>query len=155
MAREPRERWLILIGAIVVFIGAWYNLVQQPLQQDIARYQQRNDNDQQTLNWMRTASQQIQAQGGANVAASNGSLLSIADSSLRQLGLASALQRIQPDDQNNVKIWLDKAKFETLLRWFAQMENQGLVITVAGITPINSDANNGLVNARITLTRAS
>lgn len=156
LAREPRERWLIIIGAVVVVIGGWYNLVQQPLQQDIARYQQRNQNDQQTLDWMRGAAKQIQAQGGPSNSSLKGSLLSVADSSLRRLGLGSALQRIQPDDQSNVKIWLENANFETLLRWFAQMENQGLQITVAGITPGQGQSNNsGRVKARITLTKPS
>ncbi|MDD9893603.1 MAG: type II secretion system protein M [Gammaproteobacteria bacterium] len=157
LAREPRERWLLIVGAIVVVVGGWYNLIQQPMQSEVARYAERNQNDQATLEWMRGAALQIRAQGGPSTSASSqGSLLSLADGSLRRLGLGSALQRIQPDDQNNVKIWLDNANFDTLLRWFAQMENQGLQITVAGITPIpGQETANGNINARITLTRPS
>lgn len=156
LAREPRERWLLIIGAIFVVVGGWYNLIQQPLQQDVTRYTQRNAADQATLDWMRSAAVQIRAQGGPSSSGSNASLLSLADGSLRRLGLGTALQRIQPDDANNVKIWLDNANFDTLLRWFAQMENQGLLISVAGITPAKGkETATGLINARITLTRPS
>lgn len=154
MAREPRERWLIVIGTIAVIIGGWYNLIQQPMTAEIAKLEVRNQADQETLQWMREAAVQIRAQGGVSgAAATGGSLLTLADSSLRRIGLGPALQRIQPEDENNVKIWLDNASFNVLLSWCNQVESRGLSVSVAGITPADSNAKNGLVKARITLTR--
>lgn len=155
MAREPRERWLIITAVLFLLVFGWYNGIQKPLQQEQQRYQNLNAKDAETLLWMRGAAAQIKAQGGSSTSTSSGgSLLSLADSSLRRSGLGDALQRIQPDDENNVKIWLDKAQFDSILPWLAQMENQGLVISVAGFTPANGNEKNGLVNARITLSRA-
>lgn len=154
MAREPRERWLIIICGLFIVVFGWYNVIQKPLQQEQQRYQKINAQDASTLAWMRGAAAQIKAQGGSSTATANtGSLLSLADSSLRRSGLGDALQRIQPDDENNVKIWLENAKFDNILPWLAQMENQALTISVAGFTPANGSEKNGLVNARITLSR--
>lgn len=155
MAREQRERWLIVCGAIALVIGGWYTTIQQPLQQKRQQLEQRNSADAATLSWMRDAAVQIRAQGGpSTVSSQSGSLLSIADSSLRKQGLGEALQRIQPEDDNSVKIWLDGAQFNTLLTWLSKVENQGLRVSVAGITPApGQTARNGLVNARITLNR--
>lgn len=115
LAREPRERWLIVICAIFIAVFGWYKLIQQPLQQEYQRYSERNASNAETLLWMRGAAAQIRAQGGAaNTTNNNGSLLSLADGSLRRSGLSAAIQRIQPDDENNVKIWLDNAKFDSL-----------------------------------------
>ena len=156
MAREPRERWLIIIGLVAVVIGGWYNLVQQPMNAEIAKLEVRNQADKETLQWMRGAAVQIRAQGGSPRANSaGGSLLTLADSSLRRIGLGSALQRIQPEDENNVKIWLDNASFNVLISWCNQVESQGLRVSVAGITPADSSEKNGLVKARITLTRGA
>ena len=152
MAREPRERKLILLGLIAVLIGGWYNLVQQPMTAEIAKLEKRNQADQETLLWMRGAAVQIRAQGGAGTTSNpGGSLLTLADSSLRRFGLGPALKRIQPEDENNVKIWLEEASFNVLLSWCNQIESQGLRVSVAGITPSDSNTKNGLVKARITL----
>lgn len=152
LAREPRERKLIVIGTIALVIGGWYNMVQQPMMAQIAKLEVRNQADRETLQWMRGAAVQIRAQGGSNATANpGGSLLTLADSSLRRIGLGSALKRIQPEDENNVKIWLEQASFNVLLSWCNQVESQGLRVSVAGITPADSNSKNGLVKARITL----
>lgn len=152
MAREPRERKLIVLGLIAIVIGGWYNLLHQPMTTEITKLERRNQADQASLQWMRGAAVQIRAQGGAaSTANPGGSLLTLADSSLRRIGLGPALKRIQPEDENNVKIWLENASFNVLLSWCNQIESQGLRISVAGITPADSNTKNGLVKARITL----
>jgi general secretion pathway protein M len=77
------------------------------------------------------------------------SLLSVADSTARAGGLGPALKRVEPEGSDSVRVWLEGAPFDVLVKWL------GTLSTIHGVnaetvTMERSDAT-GRVSARLTL----
>lgn len=152
-SREPRERQVLAIGAVVcVALLAWA-LVWHPLtraQQDLdARLSAR----QQDLAFMRQAEAQLESlrqtsqQGG--VSREGRSLLALADASAREAGLGPRLTRIEPLDGKRIRLELKTADFDVLVGWLADLQRRYGI--QANDVSIDRAAGDGQVNARLTL----
>jgi general secretion pathway protein M len=152
--RNTRERWLVAVGGLVAitllpYVWFWEPLVDraETLHKEVA--EQRQD-----LRWMRKAAQRIEASGRASSAAQQPitdgrSLLGLVDRSARQAGLDEQVSRVQPDGDSSVRVWLERAPFNDLVRWLDELERPGGV-RVSDLTVERTDES-GLVDARLTL----
>ncbi|NOY72133.1 MAG: type II secretion system protein M [Gammaproteobacteria bacterium] len=146
------ERRTLIIGAVVLSVLILYLIVWQPVFNSTEKLRQQLVSEQDTLSWMGVAAQEIKALQGDHSAVVNrgdSSLLSIVDQTARSSNLASALKRVEPKGQNEVRVRLEQASFNDVARWLLQLQNkQG--ISVSTITVDRQDAS-GIANINLML----
>lgn len=152
--RNERERWLIALGGgllavVVPYVAFWEPLVERTATLEAEVAEQRED-----LAWMRRAAREIEAQRGEDEGAGepitdDRSLLSVVDRSARRSGLEDALSRVQPEDGDTVRVWMDDAPFDDLVSWLdALQRTSGVRVDSMSVERTRQD---GIVDARLTL----
>ena len=150
---DPRERLMVVAGAALLVLFLLYILVWSPLHSGYDSMRTTVEEQRATALWMQQSAQTLQGlkrSGGRSAQGLGGrSLLSIADSTARAGGLGPALKRVEPEGGDSVRVWLDGAPFDVLVKWL------GTLSTIHGVnaetvTMARSDAA-GRVNARLTL----
>ncbi len=146
---SERERRMVTWGglgaAVLLFLGA----IVLPLYATAARFEQRVEQKQQDLEWMRGVAGQLGAAGPAGAAGAGQSLIVIVDESAQTAGLGAALTGTQPSGTGGVRVRLENAAFDTVVAWLANLQQQyGLRIESA---TIDRGAQSGIVNASVIL----
>lgn len=150
----PRERLLVGVGGIVVAITILYLGIWEPLSKahtkragDLAAAQTLA----QRLEVIGATVQSARANGSAPVMNNGASLLSTIDQASKSGALGQPLSRIQPEGENEVKVWIEAVSFEALVRWMNELESRyGVSIKSADI---EKNTLPGQVNARLSLVR--
>ena len=151
---SERERFALVVGASFVVLALIYALIVHPLQVNYARYGKEIRKKEQLLVWMRESAREVQklAASGKSVAAvGTGSPLALVDRTARRFSLASGLKRVEPVDNNGVKVWLEGVLFADVISWARVLETKYAVEIDAVSFDTPQDA--GIVNARITFRR--
>jgi len=146
------ERRTLIIAAVVLSILFLYVVVWQPVFNSDGKLRQQIATEQETLSWMRIASQEIKAlQSGNSVVGGRGgrSLLSIVDQAARNNKLGSALKRVEPKGENEVRVRLEQASFNDVARWLSQLQKK-YGISVKTITVDRQNAS-GIANVNLML----
>ncbi len=95
--------------------------------------------------------QKARASGVGSIQGREQSLLTLIDQQGKSPELGKPPSRMQPEGDNEVKVWFEDVPFDALVRWMATLETRnGLQIAGA---EIERRAVPGLVNARLTVTR--
>lgn len=150
-----RERRLAGGGAVLALVLLCYALVWQPFQERLKKLRQAVAEGRAELAWMRQAAPEVKRLSGLASAASaesrsgGQSLLTLVDQTARTAGLGSALTRVEPQGNEQLKVSLEKASFDTLVRWLGALEQEYGVTVVNGTVDRRSE--NGQVDARLTL----
>lgn len=152
---QERERRLVIAGAVVLALLLLYAAVWSPFQDHVRSTRERVAAQQETLAWMQQAAAEINRLRGRTPSArpTGASLLTVTDQVARAQGLTEALQRVQPDGQKGVRVWLEGAAFDSVLRWLDTLVARHGV-TVSSFT-VEAGAAPGQVNARIVLEEAA
>jgi len=149
-----REKRLVIITSIVVLITLVYFLFWEPLQDGIqtsrVRIKAQNDTLVQIRNLAAEARQLMaaQRQAGANTRSSS-SLLVIIERTAQEKNLKSRLQKVQPEGQDGVRVWVENASFDQLIEWLALLENKNTIYVSEII--IERQKEPGRINSRILL----
>jgi general secretion pathway protein M len=108
----------------------------------VSAYQQARDDYQ----WLQTNEQAaLKAAAASAEPADANSLLSTAVSSAQAFGLE--FSRYEPTADGDLRIWLDKARFESLVGWLQDIAvRHQLNVDTLTVSP---EADNGLVNVRL------
>jgi general secretion pathway protein M len=154
-ARSARERQVLagaalLLAALLLYLLAWEPLAQREHELAARIAQQRTQ-----LAWLVDAASEArtltrrarvpEAQDGA-------SLLSVIDRSAAQAGLGAALQRLAPEGDQGVRVWLDDASYAATLQWLDALGGYGIhVVSVQ----MEGHATRGRITARLLLGRAA
>ena len=151
--RTARERMLLSIMGGLVGLLLLYSLIIEPVVQSRAELEDVVARSRDTYNSIRSASAEARklrgggASGGLPGREAQG-LIGQIEQSARAKGLADKLQRIQPSGKTDIGIWFEKSRFDTLLAWLTEMEQQyGLQVKTLEIERTES----GIVNARVVL----
>lgn len=147
---QARERRMILLAAVAVFILLSDVLFISPYFDERKRLEQRIDVLHGELNWMQQASAQVkQLSRSKPVARPSGqSILSLVDSTAKSHGLGQSVKRVQPDGQNTVRVWLEGVGFDAMLKWLSVLADQyGLAVT--GLVVDRSGEDSNTINARV------
>lgn len=155
LSLQPRERLTLGAGAALGLVLLVYLLFWEPLDSSVSNLRSTVEGQEGALAWMYDASAQVKtlrAQGGGGPARSGGSLLTVVDQSARVGGIKSALQRMEPDGSNSVKLWIGATSFDNLMTWLGLLERE-YAIYVGSIT-LEPGEGPGIVQARITLERS-
>ena len=118
---NQREQRLVLVAGSVFIVFLLYSLIWQPLNESLAKTEQKLASRQVLLDWVTDNTSRYQnakAMGKGNK--SSGSLSSIINRTANRQQLT--ITRIQPQG-DNVQVWLDSAPFTQLLFWLEHLAN--------------------------------
>jgi len=129
----PRERLALVLAAISILLLLVYQLIWQPLQQDLQRAESQRVRLQADYLWMQQASQQIKAYGAQPRSSQNKSprrsLLVEVDDSLKRAGMGSALEEIKPDGNKLLRVFLKNVDFDQVIAWLGYLKKQDVHVT--------------------------
>jgi general secretion pathway protein M len=130
--REPRERRVLAIGAVLVAVMLAWALVWKPLQDSRAALVEGNARLAADLAGMRAAAVRLQGSAtpaDAARARAGQSLLALADAGVREIGLGGSLKRIEPDGERRVRLRLEAVPFDPLAGWLQRLDREhGIVV---------------------------
>lgn len=147
----PRERVMVICGAVVVLLtvlyaGVWDPLVRAQAERRLALEQARTLSAR-----IEQIAVRVQGAGPSRRVDRSISLLAAVDQTSRSETLGKAPSRVQPEGDREVKVWLEGVAFDNLLRWLQELEVR-YDISASSAEMERTDAA-GVVDARVTLTR--
>jgi len=155
-ALQPRERIIVIGGAILVLVTAVYVLGLAPLYAAVNAQAQRVEQKEGDLAWMRSVAAEVamlSASAPSRPGPSNESLVVLIDRAARECGLGSSLTGQTPNGEHGIRVRLDGAEFDKLMVCLGTLQ-QVHAIDVESAT-IDRTGKPGLVNANLVLTRVS
>jgi len=154
-ALTPREQLLVGAAVVVLVLALIYLALWTPVvsaRRHAERELAENRAVAQRLEVIAAAASQNSGASGPLVSR-DASLLSAVDLASKNGTLSKAPARLQPDGDNQVRVWIDAVQFDSLVRWINELQ------TRYGVRVENLDVERqptpGLVNARLSLVRAS
>ena len=151
---QARERLIVATGAVVVLITLIYLVLWEPFANARARQAAALADERalaERLETIGVSVQKARASGIGAVQGSGQSLLTLIDQQGKSPELGKAPTRLQPEGDNEVKIWFEDVPFDALVRWMATLESR-YGVQIAG-AELERRTGAGLVNARLTVTR--
>lgn len=151
---KPRERIVVIGGAILVLVTAIYVLALAPLYSAVNAQAQRVAQKEGDLAWLRSVSGEVavlSAAAPSRPGPSNESLVVLIDRAAHECGLASSLTGQTPNGERGIRVRLEAAEFDKLMVCLGTLQ-QVHSVDVESAT-IDRTAKPGLVNANLVLTR--
>ena len=149
---NTRERLLVGTAIIVLSCGLFYLVAVRPMILSYDRYRTEVPKKRAELVFMQEAAQkvgQLKSAGREMVPAGGGSFLAAIDQVARQMNLGASLKRVEPDEQNVVRVWLEDAAFADIMQWLYTLNSRhGVTVVSFSAERRNRD---GLVNVRVAL----
>ena len=155
-ALQPRERLIVIGGAILVLVTAVYVLGLAPLYAAVNAQAKRVDQKEGDLAWMRSVAGEVamlSASAPSRPGPSNESLVVLIDRAARECGLGSSLTGQTPNGEQGIRVRLEGAEFDKIMVCLGTLQ-QVHAVDVESAT-IDRTAKPGLVNANLVLTRVS
>jgi len=153
--RESREKILILAMSVLAVFVLVHMLIWTPL---VEQYQKTSTSLEQLrkdVAWMRKATPELLALRGNKPAANpgnTGSLQTLINQTSRLANMQDVIRRVKPTGKNKVQVRIEKAKFDSLVKWLEMVTKQHAV----EIYTISIDRDSqlaGIVNAHIVFIR--
>ena len=150
---DSRERMMLVAGVGLLVLFLLYILVWSPIHSGYNSLRSTVDEQHTTALWMQESAQTLarlkRSSGRAGQGLGGRSLLSVADSTARAGGLGAALKRVEPEGSDSVRVWLDGAPFDVLVKWLGTLSTN-FGINAETVT-LERSSTAGRVNARLTL----
>jgi general secretion pathway protein M len=153
-ALQPRERWIIVAGALLVLLVAIYTLALSPLYTAVNARGARIMQKQQDLAYMQSIAPQLSALNSAQPSASSSgeSMVVLIANSASSSNVSAALTGQTPDGPDGVRVRFEGVAFDALITWLGALQKDyGIRIKDAEITRM---AQLGQVNATLALSRS-
>lgn len=151
-SKDPRERLILISGPILLIVFLLYSAVWQPLSSGLDNREKLVASQRNTLAWMQQAAAEIKmikSQGSKGAGAkSRQPLLTTIDRTAKAAKLRDVIRRVEPQGDNQVQLWVEKAPFDPLLQWLGSLQNR---YSINVITISIERQGEGVVNARISL----
>lgn len=155
-ALAPRERVMVVAGAIVVVLAIFYYGIWHPLNSSLATARTRVIAEADQTRWLlglREEARLLQASNrNGQTKGRNESILALVDATSRANGLGEAVRRIQPENNDQATVTLESANFNQMLYWL-RILRRDYGISVSALT-VTREEKPGLVQARLTLQRS-
>ncbi len=155
LTKTPREQMALMLAAGAMFLFLLYLFAWQPFSDAVEQKRSRVKSQQLTLSWMQQQLPEIKALRGSgnnsNQRGSNEALLTLVDRTAKQRQLRQQIQRIKPQGDKTVQLWVEQASFDALLIWLGELTQQHGV----QIDTLNIDRQElpGVINAKLVLQR--
>lgn len=153
-ALQPRERIIVIGGAILVLVTALYVLGLAPLYTAVGEQAKRVEQKEGDLAWMRSVAGEVamlSASAPSQPGPSNESLVVLIDRAARECGLGASLTGQTPNGENGIRVRLESAEFDKIMLCLGTLQ-QVHAVDVESAT-IDRTGKPGLVNANLVLTR--
>ncbi|MDP2228679.1 MAG: type II secretion system protein M [Moraxellaceae bacterium] len=111
-----------VLGLLLLFFGLW-----QPSHKAALRAQAEYENNRQLQLWIQDSARHVQKRP----VLAGGSVLGAANSLAGSSGLT--LSRVEPQGESAVRIWIERADFNAMAGWLAQLAAQGVKIEEAQV----------------------
>ncbi len=151
---QVRERLIVGVGLVVVLVTLLYLALWEPATHARAQQAAALSDARALAERLEVIAASVQKAGAAGVGAIQGreqSLLTLIDQQGKSSELGKLPTRLQPEGDNEVKVWFEDVPFDSLTRWMATLESRyGVQISGA---EFERRAGSGLVNARLTVVR--
>jgi general secretion pathway protein M len=156
LSKNPREQMALVAAAAALLLFLIYLLAWQPFMDSVEQKRLQVKSQQVTLDWMKQNLGEIQhirsQRRTAGISNTNEALLTMVDRTAKQSQLRQQIQRIKPQGDDTVQLWVEQAAFDTLVKWLGGLSLQyGIQIESLNIDRQESP---GIVNARLVLQRA-
>ncbi len=151
---QPRERVMVAAGVVVVLLTLIYLVLWEPAANARSKQLAALADERALAERLETIAATVQKARAAGVGAVQGreqSLLTLLDQQGKSPELGKPPSRMQPEGDNEVKVWFEDVPFDALVRWMAVLETRNGVQIVGA--ELERRAGAGLVNARLTVTR--
>jgi general secretion pathway protein M len=149
---EPRERGLVLAGAVLSAIIIFWGLIWAPLQNRTAELTETVGSKQQMLTTLQRARALAATSGPQLDASTRQSLVLLVDQTHRSYGLEGSLSRNQPDGSDGIRVTFQDAGFDGLIAWLGALQSSyGVAVESATIEGARAA---GVVNATVVLRRS-
>ena len=150
---DQRERLLVMAGSALLAVFLVIVLVWLPVRSGYNNLKASVAEQRDTVAWMQRSAQQLAELKRSGGTAADGlggrSLLAVTDSTARANGLGAELKRVEPEGRDSVRVWLDGAPFDVLVKWLATLNStHGILVDNATLERTESA---GRVDARLTL----
>lgn len=155
-ALQPRERIIVIGGAILVLVTAIYVLGLAPLYAAVNAQAKRVEQKEGDLAWLRSVAGEVallSASAPSQPGPSNESMVVLIDRAAKQCGVGPSLTGQTPNGENGIRVRLEGAEFDKLMVCLGTLQ-QVHAVDVESAT-IDRTGKPGLVNANLVLTRVS
>jgi general secretion pathway protein M len=154
-ALDVRERLIVMGGGVFLAFALLYVSIWQPLDREQSTRAANVQSLRQSIAELKPLKVSLGASGSGSATISTGtqSLVVIIDTTLRERGLYSSLQRSQPTRDNGIRIEFENAPFDDLVLWLGDLGGRYGLQVVSGSFSIPAQGTQGWVNASITLER--
>lgn len=147
-----RERVLIGVALLVALLLAAYIYIWEPKMSQLQSLRtQKVPQSEQTLAWVKQALVTAKNQPeNTREAIIEGPLLSVIEQTAEKASVRTAIRRIQPNQRQQVKIWMDEVAFDQWLNWIELLRQQNVIVSQASIV----NKSPGMADIRLTLSRS-
>lgn len=144
-----RERQMVVSAVVfvVLFIiyQAWTSFTAHS-----DNLQRRVANQQNTVAWMQQAAREVKSLRGSEVVGERPKgkqlLLGLIDRTAKQNQLAGNLQKVQPEGEQGVRVWMENAAFNQVVSWLDVLQyKHGLVVSDVSM---DGQDTAGMINVR-------
>jgi general secretion pathway protein M len=157
LSRTPNDRMASIIAICVVVVLMIYLFFWVPFNKQIVAKRALVENQLATLQWMQKSAAEVLSlrnrDAGTKTSGSTEALLTLVDRTAKQNQLRQYIQRIKPQDNNTVQLWLEETPFDNLMQWLGTLVKQYNIFLES--ISIERQEKSGMVDARLTLQRES
>lgn len=139
----PREQMALLalssfLAVLLLVFAVW-----MPSHKAAERARVEHENNRQLLMWIQANASRARAAP----AVAGGSVLGVVNGAAGAASLV--LSRVEPEGDTSVRVWVEKAEFNTIAAWLSQLNTQGINASEIQIERLTA----GGVSGRFTLSR--
>jgi len=152
LTRSPRDKLALMIAFSAIVLLLIYLLIWLPFQQQIEKNRALVASQRSTLTWMQDRVADIKLlkqQLSSNKSGRGEALLTLVDRTAKNNQLRQFIQRLKPEGSTAVRIWVEQAPFDSLIKWLGQLVNQHGILLES--VSIERQEKSGLINARLNL----
>jgi general secretion pathway protein M len=148
---EPRERAVLLFGAVAAIAIVFFAFVWRPLTEGTSTLHSSIESKERVLTYLYRAEGLLTGDNDDRPAPAARSLVVLIDQTAQASGLGGAVTRTRPDGATRINISFENAPFDNLLAWLISLQqNEGVYVEGASI---NDTRERGRVSGQLLLSR--
>jgi general secretion pathway protein M len=149
---SQREQIMLGSGALALLVTFVYLIIWEPLVTEQERLNTSIAKLQKDVDWLKNAGQEVRklkAQQGPARQLNGQSLFGVIDSTAKSSGLGESVSRVEPDGTDKVRVWLDSAPFDNMMRWLQRLTGDYGYRIESSV--IDKEAVSGRVSVRLVI----